>query len=62
VPVLAHVNDAPGSIVYTGTVVDSRPGLLYDDVQVENIYPYDARAGCCTTSASTTSSGGRSRR
>jgi hypothetical protein len=43
VPVLAHVNDAPGSIVYTETVFESRPGLVYDDVQVENVYPYDRR-------------------
>jgi hypothetical protein len=42
VPVLARATDAPPAVVYTETVpAPALPGLAYEGVAVENVYPYD---------------------
>ena len=41
-PVLARATDAPPAVVYTDTVSGpTLPGLVYEGVAVENVYPYD---------------------
>jgi hypothetical protein len=44
IPVLDRARENPPPVVYTEIVpAPQRPGLVYDDVAVENVYPYDRK-------------------